>query len=170
MRVEIRDLPYLLVSLQPRRSQELHPAARGSSSTAEKLIIDLTSPKGAKKTVEPEPMKPVAPKVTASITERLAQRKGSVTPPVSGFVSKRPSGTKSGSTLERLAAMKSGKVDYAAKVAHEPASSSTVTDSSAEKGKSARMGSCERSTESKVGEFPEVCALLKADLVEDVDV
>ncbi|KAM2959911.1 hypothetical protein FF1_029669 [Malus domestica] len=47
-------------------------AAHGSSSTIEKFIIDLTSPKGPKKTVELEPGKPAAPKVTASITERLA--------------------------------------------------------------------------------------------------
>ncbi|KAM1686180.1 hypothetical protein TB2_033497 [Malus domestica] len=65
--------------------------------------------------------------------------------------------------------MKSGKVDSAAKVAPRPSPHSVVTDSSAENGKSARVGSCERSTESEVGEFPEVYALLKADLLEDVD-
>ena len=50
--------------------------------------------------------------------------------------------------------MKNGKVDSAAKVAPGPALSSTVTDLFAEKGKSAPIGSCERSIESEVGEFP----------------
>ena len=58
-------------------------AARGSSSAAEKLVIDLTSPKGVKKTIETEHEKPAAPKVTTSITKRLAKWKGLVTPPVS---------------------------------------------------------------------------------------
>ncbi|KAM1217213.1 hypothetical protein ACFX2J_013416 [Malus domestica] len=35
--------------------------------------------------------------------------------------------------------------------------------------KSANTSSCESSTESEVGEFPKVCALLKADLLEDVN-
>ncbi|KAM1003363.1 hypothetical protein ACFX2C_003695 [Malus domestica] len=60
-------------------------AARRSSPAAKKLVIDLTSPKGVKKTIEPEPVKLDAPKVIASITEKLTQRKGSVVPPVSGL-------------------------------------------------------------------------------------
>ena len=152
-----------------KRKPKTFSAVRGSSYAAEKLVIYLTSPKGPTKTFEHEPVKPAAPKVTASITEILAQQKSSVVPPVSEFVSKRPSGPKSGSASERLAAIKSGKVDSAAKVAHGPAPPSAVTDLSAEKGKSASTGSCERSTESKAGEFPEVCALLKSDLLKDVD-
>ena len=62
-------------------------------------------------------MKPATLKVTTYIAERLAQRKSLVVPPVSRFVSKRPSGAKSGSASERLVAMKSGKVDSVAKVA-----------------------------------------------------
>ena len=64
MRVGRRDLPHLLVSLQTEKKPRTSFAARGSSSAAEKLVIDLTSPKGAKKTVELEPVKPAAPKVT----------------------------------------------------------------------------------------------------------
>ena len=149
------------VEKKPRTSS----AARGSSSDAEKLVIDLTSPKGVKKTFEPEPVKPAAPKVTASIAERLAQRKSLVVPLVSGFVSKCLLGDKSGSASERLTVMKSGKVDSAAKVAPGPGPPSAVTGSSAEKGKSTRTGSFERSTVFEAGEFPEVCVLLKADLL-----
>ncbi|KAB2602743.1 S ribonuclease [Pyrus ussuriensis x Pyrus communis] len=94
-------------------------AARGSSFAAKKLVVDLTSPKRAKKTIEP----------------KLAQRKAS-----------RLSRAKSGSAFKRLAVMKSGKEDSATQVAPGP-----------------------RSTESEAEEFPEVCALLKADLLEDVD-
>ncbi|KAM1763380.1 hypothetical protein ACFX11_002724 [Malus domestica] len=116
-------------------------AAHGSSPVAEKLVIDLTSPKRVNKTVEPEPMKSATPKVTTYIIERLAQRKGSVVPPVSGFVSKCPSGAKSELAFERLASMKSENVDSAAKVAPGPTHHSVVIDSSIEKGKSARTGS-----------------------------
>ncbi|KAM1560294.1 hypothetical protein TB2_003380 [Malus domestica] len=121
--------------------------------TAEKLVIDLTSPK----------------EVTSSIAERVAQRNCSVTPPVSGFVLKHSSRAKSGSASERLTIMMSGKVNSAPKMAPGPVRSSVMTNSSTEKGKSACKGSCERSTESEVREFPEVCALLKADLLEDID-
>ncbi|KAM1743627.1 hypothetical protein ACFX12_013504 [Malus domestica] len=120
-----------------------YSAARGSSFATEKLVIDLTSPKRAKKTVELEPVKPVAPKC--------------------------PSGAKSGSASERLTVIKSVKVDFATKVVPGSVPSSPMTDSSVEKGKSTRMGSYERSTESEAGEFPEVCELLKVDLLEDVD-
>ncbi|KAM1940029.1 hypothetical protein ACFX13_027783 [Malus domestica] len=60
-------------------------------------------------------------------------------------------------------------MDFTAKVAFGPAPSFIVTDSSAEKGKYASTGSCERSIEFETGEFPEVCVLLKGDLLEDVD-
>ncbi|KAB2595398.1 S ribonuclease [Pyrus ussuriensis x Pyrus communis] len=146
-----------------------YPAIRGSSSAAEKLAINLTSPKGEKKTVEPELVKPAASKVTTSITERLTQRKGSVVLPVSRFVSKRLSGAKSGLTSERLAAIKSENVDSAVKVASKPVFLSAVIESSTKKGKSARTDSCEIFTEFGADEFPKVCALLKADLLEDVD-
>ncbi|KAM2408922.1 hypothetical protein ACFX1X_027890 [Malus domestica] len=90
-------------------------------------------------------------------------------PLVFGFVSKHPSRAKSGSASARLTAMKSRMVDSAAKVAPGPVPPSAKTNSSAEKGKSTCIGTCERSTESKAEEFPDVCALLKADLLEDLD-
>ncbi|KAM2959910.1 hypothetical protein FF1_029668 [Malus domestica] len=88
---------------------------------------------------------------------------------MSEFVSKHPLRAKSGSTSERLVAMKSGKVDSAGKVAPRPVSLSAMTDLSTENGKSACTCSCEKSTESEAREFPEFYALLKADLLEDVD-
>ncbi|KAM1382501.1 hypothetical protein ACFX2F_034968 [Malus domestica] len=63
--------------------------------------------------------------------------------------------------------MKSGKVDSVAKVPLGPVPHSVVTDSSSEKEKSALIGNYERSI--KAREFPEVCALLNVDLLEDVD-
>ena len=113
-------------------------------------------------------MKLVVPKVTVFIVERLAQRKGSVVPSVYEFMSKCPLGAKSGSTFERLATMKSGKVDSAAKVELGPIPHFAVIDSSAKKGKSARMDSCERYTKSEAEKFLEVYALLKAYLLEDI--
>ncbi|KAM1002636.1 hypothetical protein EV1_002957 [Malus domestica] len=65
--------------------------------------------------------------------------------------------------------MKSKKVDFTAKLASELVPPSAVIDSSAKKGKSAHTGNCERSIEFEAGEFPEVCTLLKANLLEDVD-
>ncbi|KAM1581846.1 hypothetical protein ACFX10_029648 [Malus domestica] len=128
-----------LVEKKPKTSS----VTRGSSSVAKKLVIDLTFLEGAKKTVKPKPMKPAAPKCML--------------------------GTKSGLTSKRLAAMKSRKVNSADKVAPKHVHSSAMTDSFAENGKSAHIGSCERSTKFEVREFLEVCALLKADLLEDVD-
>ncbi|KAM2935244.1 hypothetical protein COP2_032970 [Malus domestica] len=65
--------------------------------------------------------------------------------------------------------MKSRKVDSTAKAALRPVLSFVAIDSPVEKRKFARTGSCERSTKSEVGEFPEVCVLLKVVLLEDVD-
>lgn len=86
-----------------------------------------------------------------TIVDRIGQQKGLVVTPVSGFISK------------------SRKVDSAIKVAPRPISPTIATDSSAEKGKSVRMGSYEKSTEFGSEEFPEVYMLLKADLLEDVN-
>ncbi|KAM2339397.1 hypothetical protein ACFX1X_018982 [Malus domestica] len=65
--------------------------------------------------------------------------------------------------------MKSEKVDSIAKVASGPIPSTIVIDSSTKKGKFARTGNCERSTEFEAGAFLEVCTLLKANLLEDVN-
>ncbi|RXH70868.1 hypothetical protein DVH24_015490 [Malus domestica] len=76
-------------------------------------------------------------------------------PPVFGFVSKRSSGVKFGSTFERLTVMNSRNVDFSTKVAPKHVPPSAAIDSFAEKLKYAYMGSCEKSTESGSEEFPE---------------
>ncbi|KAM2494241.1 hypothetical protein ACFX1W_034369 [Malus domestica] len=65
--------------------------------------------------------------------ERIAQRRGPVMPLVPKFVPRYPLRAKFGSPLERLAIMKSDKVDYAGKVALRPTSPAAKTDSSAKK-------------------------------------
>ena len=109
-------------------------------------------------------MKPTTPKVTASITKRLTQQKGSVMPLVSGFVSDRLSEARPGSASERLAAMKSGKVDSAAKVAPRPVPHSTVTDSSAEKGKFARRAIVRNPLSLRLKSFPRYMHSLRTSM------
>ncbi|KAM2461599.1 hypothetical protein PS1_012547 [Malus domestica] len=92
-----------------------------------------------------------------------------MTPLVSGFISKHLSGAKFSSSSNRLAAIKSENIDYTAKVAPGPVLPSTAIGSSAEKDKSACTGSCERSTKSEAREFRKVCALMKTNLLEDID-
>ncbi|RXI03199.1 hypothetical protein DVH24_003851 [Malus domestica] len=61
-------------------------------------------------------------------------------------VPRRLLGSKSGSPLERLATMKSDKVDRVAKMAQWPTLLVAETSSPAEKDEIARLGSCEKST------------------------
>ena len=68
--------------MKPRTSS----AAHGGSCAAEKLVIKVTSPKGMKKYVESEPVKPAALKEATTIADMIAHRKGLVVPPVSRFV------------------------------------------------------------------------------------
>lgn len=88
---------------------------------------------------------------------------------MSGFVPKRASGAKPDLASERLTVMKSEKVDSDAKVASGPVPPTTAAYSSDEKRKFARMGSCEKSTESVSEEFSDICVLLNANLLKDVD-
>ncbi|KAM2029248.1 hypothetical protein ACFX16_040776 [Malus domestica] len=69
---------------------------------------------------------------------------------------------KSNSHLERLAIIKSDKVDSAAKVAPKPIFS--ALRSPAGKEETARVGSCEKFTKPA-----EIYVLLKPDLLEDMD-
>lgn len=97
----------------------------GKRYSSPTLVIDLTSSKGKKeaagselvkpavsKLAEDGPVKPATPKVARIIADRIAQRRGSVMPPVFG--------AKSESTSERLAALKSGNEDSASRVALGP--------------------------------------------------
>ena len=146
-------------------------AAREGSPAAPKLVIDLTSSKGEKKEAARFVLvAPAIPKATSLIADRIALRRNSFVPSVPKFVPKRSSGAKSGSSLERLATMKSDKVPLPAKVVPKPDPSAAETDSSAEKKKIAHAGSHEKSTMSVSGELAEICAFLKPYLLEDMDV
>ncbi|KAB2632286.1 hypothetical protein D8674_028533 [Pyrus ussuriensis x Pyrus communis] len=80
---------------------KISSAAREGSPAALRLVINLTSSKGEKD--EATGFVPIA--------DRIAQRKSSTVPPVLKFVQKRLSRVKPGSPLERLATMKSNKVN-----------------------------------------------------------
>ncbi|XP_050121360.1 uncharacterized protein LOC126599015 [Malus sylvestris] len=145
--------------------------ARGDSPAAPKIVIDLTSSKGEKeRTATFVPVTPIASKAASSIAEKIAQRKSSSVPLVPKFVPKRPSGTKPDLPLKRLATMKSDKVPLSAKVAPNTASSAAATISSADKNEAARSGRLEESAKAVSEEAAKICALLKPDLLEDMDV
>ncbi|KAM2860022.1 hypothetical protein COP2_025368 [Malus domestica] len=91
-------------------------------------------------------------------------------PLVPKFVPKRPSEAKPGLLLKRLATMKCGKVPLSAKVAPKTTSSAAATNSSADKNEVARSGKLKESAKAVSGEAAQICALLKPDLLEDMDV
>ncbi|KAM1104872.1 hypothetical protein ACFX19_013401 [Malus domestica] len=66
--------------------------------------------------------------------------------------------------------MKSDKVPLSAKVALKTASSTAATNSSADKNEAARSGRLEESAKAVSGEAAKICALLKPDLLKDMDV
>ena len=72
-------------------------------------------------------------RMASTIVDKIVQRKDPVMPPVSKSVPRRLWGAKSGSPLERLAAMKSDKMDLAAKVALRPTPPAAEIDSPAKK-------------------------------------
>ncbi|KAB2628989.1 hypothetical protein D8674_033784 [Pyrus ussuriensis x Pyrus communis] len=115
-------------------------------------------------------VEPAANEATSSIPDKIARRRNFVVPPMPKFVPKHPSGTKFSSPSERLTTMKSDKVPLLAKVALKLVLSAAETDSSTEKKETACVGSCEKSTKFASGKTAEICALLKPDLLEDMDV
>ncbi|KAM1801359.1 hypothetical protein ACFX11_032978 [Malus domestica] len=133
-------------------------------------MIDLTSSKGKKdEAAKSEPMTHAMPKVTSTIADRIAQHKGSIVPPMSKYVPKRSLRAKSSSPSMRLATMKNDKVDFAAKVVPRLIPFAAEIGSLAEKEETTRLGSYEKSTKYVFGEAAEICALLKPDLLEDID-
>lgn len=84
-------------------------------------------------------------------------------PSVSESILRHPSGAKSGSASKRLTTMKGRKVDSTSKMAygHVPPA--------AEKKESARGNNCEKSTKPASKEFLDICALLRLDLLKDVE-
>ncbi|KAM1156450.1 hypothetical protein ACFX2B_026954 [Malus domestica] len=145
--------------------------ARGDSPAVPKIVIDLTSSKGEKeRTATFVPVTPITSKVASSIAEKIAQRKNSSVPLIPKFVPKRPFETKPGLPLKWLATMKSDKVPLFAKVAPKTASSAAATNSSADKNEVSRSGRLEESAKAVSGAAANTCALLKPDLLEDMDV
>ena len=65
--------------------------------------------------------------------------------------------------------MKNDKVDSATKVAPRPTPPVAETDSPVGKMKTARVVSCEKSTKQASMEAAEICALLKPNLLEDIN-
>ncbi|KAM1807244.1 hypothetical protein ACFX11_030289 [Malus domestica] len=153
------------------KKPKIASTARKGSSTVPKIVIDLTSSKGEKeRTARFVQITPIALKGSSSIAEKIAQRRSSFVSPVLKFVSKRSSGAKSSSPLERLATMKSDKVSMPVKVVPKPASSVAATNSFAEKEETVRSGKLDESTKAVSGEVAEICVLLKPDLLEDMDI
>ncbi|KAM2057972.1 hypothetical protein ACFX16_030602 [Malus domestica] len=152
------------------KKPKISSTSREGSLAVPKLVIDLTSPKGEND--EPARSVLVTPdvlKVASLIADRIAQRKSSSVPSMLKFVPKCPSGAKSGSPLERFATIKSDKVPLPAKVAPKPVPSTAEINSSTKKKKIAHVGSCEKSTKSVSGETAEICALLRPNMLEDMD-
>ncbi|KAM1439767.1 hypothetical protein ACFXTO_013585 [Malus domestica] len=103
--------------------------ARVGSPTASKLVIDLTFSKGTKnEAVRFEHVVLAMSRMASTIDDRIVRHKGPVMPLVPNFVPRRLLGAKSGLPLEKLAIMKSDKVDSAAKVAPRPFPYAAETD------------------------------------------
>ncbi|KAM1124924.1 hypothetical protein ACFX2B_039782 [Malus domestica] len=101
-------------------------------------------------------------RLACTIADRIAQRKGHFMPLVPKHVPRRPLGAKSGSPLEKLAIIKSNKVDSVAKVAPRPISSAIETDLPTWKEETASMGSCEKFIKPTSREANEICVLRSA--------
>ncbi|KAM2611619.1 hypothetical protein TB2_031679 [Malus domestica] len=81
-------------------------------------------------------------KIVSTIVDMIAQRKGYVVLTEPKFVPRRQFGAKSSSPLERLATMKSDKVDSTAKMVPRPILLATEIGSPAEKDETNRVSSC----------------------------
>ncbi|KAM1845079.1 hypothetical protein ACFX13_019413 [Malus domestica] len=128
-------------------------AAREGPFAVKRYVIDLTSSNGKKsEAIKSEPMMSAMPKMASTITDRIAQHRGSVMSQVSNFISRRALGAKCGSPLERLATMKNDKVDFIAKVAPRPIPFAAEIGSPTEKEEIACVGICEKSTKPVSGE------------------
>ena len=145
-------------------------ASREGSPAAPKLVIDLTSSKNEKKEAAGSvPVTPAVPKAASSIADKIAQHRGSSVPPVPKFVLKRPLGVKSDSPSERLATMKSGRTPLPAKVAPKLVPSTAETKLPSERRETACASSRDKAAKPNSKEVAEICALLKPDLLEDMD-
>ncbi|KAB2617887.1 hypothetical protein D8674_013756 [Pyrus ussuriensis x Pyrus communis] len=172
IKAEALALPIAVVepAMPAEKKSKASFAARESPPTVHRLVIDLTFSKGKKdKAARYDPMTSAILKVASMIVNRIAQRIGSVVPPVLKYVPRHTFRAKSGSHSEKLTIMKSDKVDYAVKVALRPILLAAETSSPTEKEITACVGSCEKSTKPIFREAVEICVLLKPDLLEDID-
>ena len=125
-------------------------------------MIDLTS----KETSGLVPVAPAVPKAASSIADRIAQRRGSSVPK---FVLKRSHGVKSDSPSEKLASVKSGMTFSSAKVTPNLVPPAAEIKLPAERDETACANGPGESAKSNSKEAAEICALLRPDLLEDVD-
>ncbi|KAM1309877.1 hypothetical protein ACFX2H_006508 [Malus domestica] len=108
--------------------------------------------------------------MACTITDSIAQCRGLVIPLMPKSGPRRSLGAKFDSHSERLAIMKSNKVDSVTKMVLRPTPSTAETDSSVGKEEATRVGNCEKSIKPASGEATEICVLLKLGLLEDMDV
>ncbi|KAM0962524.1 hypothetical protein ACFX13_022060 [Malus domestica] len=107
---------------------------RSSPPTQEIPVIGMTSSNGKKnEAARSEHVAHSMLRMASTIVDKIAQRKGFIMPHVPKSISGRSFGAKSGSPLEKLAIMKSGKVDFVVKVAPMPTPFAAETDSPARK-------------------------------------
>ena len=143
MKVERRDLSACSRDAGWKKLKTISAACEGPPAT-EKSMIDMTSSNGKRN--EAARYAPSAEVYTKTSVESQVC-----------------------SHLEKLAIIKSNEMDYVAKVAPRPTSSTTETDSPAGKEETACVGSCEKSTKRASGEADEICVLLRPYLLEDID-
>ena len=152
------------------KKPKTYSITRDGSLAGPRLVIDLISSKGKKdEATRSKPVTLAVSKMASLIANRIAHSRASVVPLVPKPVPRCLLGTKSGSPLERLSTMKSDKVDSAAKVVPRPIPLAAEIGSPTEKEKTVRIGSCEKSTNPVSMESTEIYALLKPDLLEDMD-
>ena len=169
MKVEGRDLPACSRDAGWEKLKTSSAACEGPPA-AERSVIDMTSSNWKRnEAVRSEHVAPAMSRMACTIGDRIDQRKGHFMPPMPKPVPRRPLRAKSSSHLEKLAIIKSNKIDSVAKVAPRPTSFPTETDSPAGKEENAGMGSCEKSIKPASKEVDEICVLLKPDMFEDMD-
>ncbi|KAM2756729.1 hypothetical protein PS2_018549 [Malus domestica] len=142
-------------------------AAHAGSPTVSKLVIDLTFSKGTKnEAARSEHVVIAMSRMASTIADRIVRHKGPVMPLVPNFVLRRLLGAKSDSPLERLAIMKSDKVDSAAKVVLRPIPYVAETDSPTGNEEIACVSSYEKSTKLASVEAAEIYVLSKPNLLK----
>ncbi|KAM1286257.1 hypothetical protein ACFX2J_000330 [Malus domestica] len=155
-------------SLSPARELSVDKKLKTSSATREgssivrRLVIDLTFPKRKKEAARSKLMKLVAPKIARNVADKIAQRRSYVVPSVPWFILRLPLVPKSSPIPKVHVAAKNEGDDFIAKAVSGPTSF-------IEKEAFARMSSHHQPTEPTLGEFSEIHALIKSNLLEDTE-